>query len=226
LLVNAKKLVRTPVLPAPHNTVVTEWHVKLDDTGAAKVDEKLRITGEAAHDWRSHYQSPGERGDKYSRAWNDKYPGARLDKLDMSVEDREKPVEVKAAVEVPHWAHAAGDQALVMPVLGREPDMLRNYARLSTRKHDLILGYPWHQEDRVILELPKGWKVKELPPARTLESPMGRFTLQVEPKGSTVTVVSTLEVKLHRITPADYAAFREFCRSIDELVGQELTVGP
>jgi Tfp pilus assembly protein PilF len=225
LVVSSKKLQRTPVLPAPRNTVTTEWRVKLDEAGAARVDEQLRISGEAAHDWRNHYQSSGERNDKYGRAWNDKYPGARLDKLEMAVEDREKPVEVRAEVEVPHWARQSGD-SLVMPILGREPDMLRNYARLSGRKHDLILGYPWRQEDRVTLELPRGWKVKELPEARTLESPMGRFTLQAELKGASVVVTSTLEVGRHRIAPADYAAFREFCRNIDELVGQELTFGP
>jgi tetratricopeptide (TPR) repeat protein/transglutaminase-like putative cysteine protease len=229
LLVNEKKLVRTPVLEPAKNTVVTEWRVKLDPTGAARVDEMLRITGEAAHDWRSHYQSPGERGDKYGRAWNDKYPGARLEKLEMALEDREKPVEVAASVTVPHWARTTGENggsSLVMPVLGREADMLRNYARLSARKHDLILGYPWRQEDRITLTLPAGWKVKELPAKKTLESPLGRFTLEVQVKGTIVNVVSTLEVRRHRIAPADYPAFRELCRDIDELVAEELTVEP
>jgi transglutaminase-like putative cysteine protease len=225
LLVNEKKLVRTPVLPPAKNNVVTEWHVALDAAGAAKVDERLRISGEAAHDWRSHYQSPGERADKYGRAWNDKYPGARLDKLEMALDDREKPVEVRASVEVPHWARPEGG-ALVMSILGREADMLRSYARLSARKHDLILGYPWHQEDRITLELPPGWKVKELPAPRTLETPLGRFTLEAQDRGGVVTVISTLEVRRHRIAPADYPGFRELCRSVDELVAQELTIGP
>jgi transglutaminase-like putative cysteine protease/Tfp pilus assembly protein PilF len=225
LVVNEHKLVRTPVPPALHNTVVTDWRVALDPSGDAHVEERLRISGEAAHEWRNHYQSPGERNDKYSKAWNDKYPGARLDKLEMAVEDREKPVEVRAALDVPHWARPEGG-GLVMPILGREADMLRNYARLSSRRHDLILGYPWRQEDRIVLTLPRGFAVKRAPETRTVESPMGRFTLTVEPKGATVVVTSTLQVDRHRISEKDYPEFRELCRKIDELVGQELTVAP
>ena len=225
LLVNAKKLVRTPVLSSARNTVVTDWHVTLDPSGAANVDERLRITGEAAHEWRNHYQSPGERTDKYGRAWNDKYPGARLDKLEMSVEDREKPVEVRATIAVPHWARPEG-AALVMPILGREADMLRSYARLSSRRHDLILGYPWRQEDRIVLQLPRGFTVKRVPEPRSVESPVGRFTLAVQPRGGEVVLWSTLEVNRHRIAQKDYDEFRELCRKVDELVGQELTVGP
>src|SRR5262249_5775165 len=142
-------------------------------------------------------------------------------------EDREKPVEVRATVAVPHWARPESDhQGLVMPILGREADMLRSYARLSSRKHDLILGYPWHQEDRIVLELPRGWSLKRVPESRTVESPVGHFKLSVESKGGAVVLLSTLEVNRHRIAQKDYAEFRDFCRRIDELVGQELTVGP
>jgi transglutaminase-like putative cysteine protease/Flp pilus assembly protein TadD len=223
LIVDEKRLTRTPVLAPDKNRVETRWKVALEPSGGAHVDELLVIHGEAAHEWRNHYQSPGERADKYGRAWNDKYPGARLDNLDMRVEDRESPVAVAAQIAVPHWARPEGN-SLVMPVLGRETDMLRNYARLSSRKHDLILGYPWDQLDELEIELPRGWKVKELPAPKTLESPLGKFTLEVSQNGASVLVRSTLRVNFHRIAPKDYTAFRDFCRSIDELVGQELTI--
>jgi hypothetical protein len=48
----------------------------------------------------------------------------------------------------------------------------------------------------------------------------------VETRGEKVSVWSTLEVNRHRIAQKDYEAFREFCRRIDEVVGQELTVSP
>ena len=119
-----------------------------------------RIAGEVAHEWRAHYQSPAERPERYGKAWAQKHPGARVD---IGARCRGSTIssgrcEVRAAVEVPDWAHAsAGDGGeLVMPALGREADMLRSYARLSSRKHDLVLGFPWRQEDRVTVTLPRG----------------------------------------------------------------------
>jgi cellulose synthase operon protein C len=229
LIVSKGKLERTPVLSASHNRVVTDERVALSANGAARVDEDVTVAGEVAHEWRSHYQSPAERPERYGKAWAQKHPGARVDAVDMPrLDDLERPVQVRAAVDVPDWAHqeTTGDGGeLVMPALGREADMLRSYARLSSRKHDLVLGFPWRQEDRVTVTLPAGMAVKRLPEARSVEAPFGRFTLTAAQKGGSVEVVAALEVDRHRIAREDYAAFRRFCADVDAAVGQELVVG-
>jgi hypothetical protein len=225
LIVSEGKLRRTPVLPAARNRVATEQLVKLDASGDAHVEEHVTVAGEVAHEWRSHYQSPAERPERYGKAWAQKHPGARLDSVDMpQLDDLERPVEVRAAVDVPDWARPDGGE-LVMPALGRDADMLRSYARLSSRKHDLVLGFPWRQEDRVTVALPAGFAVRRLPEPRTVEAPFGKFTLTATPKGNAVEVVASLEVDRHRIAREDYAAFRKFCADVDAAVGQELVVG-
>ena len=232
LQVNAGQLVRTPVLPAGRNRVNTEWKVALEASGAARVEEHVTIAGEAAHEWRSHYQAPGERMEKYDQAWNGKHPGAKIEKLDMSVDELEKPVEVRATIYVPHWARPGSEggegegTGLTMLGLGREPDMLRSYARLSERRFDLVLGYPWRQEERVTVRLPPGYQARRLPESRVAEAPFGRFTITAESHGLEVVVVSTLQVDRHRIAQADYAAFRKFCAEIDAAVAQDLVVQP
>ncbi|HXU71034.1 MAG TPA: DUF3857 domain-containing protein [Polyangia bacterium] len=225
LIVSEGKLRRTPVLDAGHNRVATDERVTLDGSGAARIDEHVTVAGEVAHEWRAHYQSPAERPERYGKAWAQKHPGARVDSVDMPrLEDLERPVEVHAAVEVPDWARADSGE-LVMPALGREADMLRSYARLSSRKHDLVLGFPWRQEDRVTVTLPAGFAVKRLPEARDVKAPFGRFTLTAQEKGGAVEVAAALEVDRHRITREDYAAFRRFCADVDAAIGQELVVG-
>jgi transglutaminase-like putative cysteine protease/tetratricopeptide (TPR) repeat protein len=229
LQVAARKLLRTPVAPATKNRVVTDWRVALEPTGAARVEEHLTVAGEAAHEWRSHYQAPGERVERYDQAWNGKHPGARVAALEMALDDRERPVEVHAGVEVPHWGHPTPPEegaGLAIPVLGREADMLRSYARLSSRRYDLELGYPWRQEDRITLLLPSGWSAKRLPEAATVRSDFGTFTLRATAARGEVVVSSTLEVVRHRIARADYAAFRKFCADVDAAVAQELVVAP
>jgi transglutaminase-like putative cysteine protease/Flp pilus assembly protein TadD len=224
LQVNTGKLVRTPVLQAARNRVVSDWRVALDPAGNAHVEEQMTIAGEAAHEWRSHYQSPGERAERYDQAWNGKHPGAHVEKLEMSLEDLEKPVAVRASVDVPRWARPDENELLVMPALGREADMLRSYARLSTRRHDLVLGYPWIQEEHVTVALEPGWKVTRLPEPRTVTAPFGKFTIVAAQKGDRVEVTATLEVDRHRIAKADYEAFRRFCADVDVAVAQDLVV--
>jgi transglutaminase-like putative cysteine protease/tetratricopeptide (TPR) repeat protein len=230
LIVSEGKLRRTPVLPAANNRVATEHQVALAPSGAAHVEEHVTVGGEVAHEWRTHYQSPGERLERYGKAWAGKHPGAHVEAVTMpTLPDLERPVEVHATVEVPDWGRpekaADGSDELVLPALGREADMLRSYARLSSRNFDLVLGFPWRQEDKVTVTLPAGWAVRRLPEARTVAAPFGRFTLVARPRGGTVEIVAALEVDRHRIAREDYAAFRKFCADVDAAVGQELVLG-
>jgi hypothetical protein len=141
------------------------------------------------------------------------------------VSDLERPVEVQSQVTVPDWARAEASGELVMPAVGREPDMLRSYARLSTRQHDLVLGFPWRQEDKVRVHVPQGFLVKRLPEPRTVTAPFGRFTLEARQAGGAVEVSSALEVDRHRIAREDYPAFRKFCADVDAALGQDLVLG-
>jgi hypothetical protein len=229
LIVRDGKLRRTPVLAAQKNRVITDQAVKLEPSGAARVEERVTVAGEVAHEWRYHYQSPGERLERYGKAWSQKHPGARVETVDMpTLPDLERPVEVRAGVDVPDWGRveATSDGGeLVLPALGREADMLRSYARLSSRKYDLVLGFPWRQEDRVTVTLPPGMSVRRLPEARTVEAPFGRFTMAARHKGGAVEVEASLEVDRHRIAREDYAAFRKFCADVDAAIGQELVLG-
>ena len=231
LIVSEGKLRRTPVLAAGKNRVATEQLVQLDASGAARVDEHVSVGGEVAHEWRSHYQSPGERAERYGKAWAQKHPGSHVETVDMpTLTDLERPVDVRARVVVPDWGRAEAADGkpggeLVMAALGREADMLRSYARLSSRKYDLVLGFPWRQEDRVTVALPAGFTVKRLPETRTVEAPFGRFTLTAHQRPGAVEVEAALQVDRHRIAREDYAAFRRFCADVDAAVGQELVLG-
>jgi hypothetical protein len=229
LVVSAGRLERTPVPPAEANHVDTVWRVALEADGGAVLDERMTISGEAAHEWRAHYQAPGERKERYEKAWNGKHPGASLLTVTMpGIDELERPIEVRAQVKVPRWGRplpGASDGALVLAALGREPDLRRNYARLSARRYDLVLGYPWTQDERVEVRLPPGFVVRRLPEPRDVTAPFGRFTLRATQRDGLVVVEGHLKVDRHRIAQADYAAFRRFCAEVDGAVAEELVIG-
>jgi hypothetical protein len=221
------RLAETPVLPSTENRVDRKWSVDVAADGAAAVREDLTIRGQAAADWREHYQTPGERAERYGRVWTGRYPGARLASIDMpGLENRDAPVIVRAVAEVPRLGVAA-PRGLTLPLTVREADFSRTYARLSARRQDLVIAYPWQHDEDIAYKLPAGWTVKGPAPARAVDGPFGRIRVEVTtaPDG-VVRVHSFLDVTRARIAPADYPAFRAFLGEIDAAFAERLAVGP
>jgi len=222
-------LTRTPVLPSSENHVERRWQVALEASGDARVDEELIIRGQAAPNWREHYQTEGERKDRYGRVWSGRFPGARLDSVAMpGIGDRGAPVTVRAGVTVPRLARATAGGALELPVTGRDADFVRTYARLSARRQELVLGYPWQHDEELTYHLPAGWRLAPGAPAgrRVVESPFGRFTIEVEIDGSVLRVRSSLNVTQARIAADDYLRFRGFLMEVDTALGSPVSVSP
>ncbi len=226
------KLTETPVLPSTANHVERRWRVELAASGDARVDEALTIRGQAAADWRAHYQTPGERAERYGRVWEARYPGARLASIDMPrIEDRDAPVVVRSAASVPRLGlPAVGEdtsRGVTLPLAVREADFSRTYARLGTRKQDLLIAYPWQHDEEILYRLPAGWTLRAAGPAREVASPFGRLRVDIaEEPGGLVRVHSLLDVTRFRVPPAEYAAFRAFLGDIDAVFAERITVGP
>ncbi|HVR62798.1 MAG TPA: DUF3857 and transglutaminase domain-containing protein [Polyangia bacterium] len=219
-------LVETPVAPSARNRARRRWTIDLEPSGQARVDEVLTIAGQAAADWREHYQTPGERLDRYGKVWTARNPGAALQKLEMpGIEDRGRPVEVHAVAVVPHFGVAEADHALSLPITARDGDFVRAYARLSARTQDLVIAYPWQHDEELIFRFAPAMKIEHLPSARTVTSAFGRFRLDVEQDGpGRVRVRSALDVTHHRLGAAEYPRFREFLGAVDAALADHLLV--
>ena len=225
-------LTETPVLPSSQNRAVRRWSAVLDATGEARVTERLTITGQAAPEWREHYQTPGERPERYAKVWSGRYPGATLLSVEMpGIEDRNQPVTVEATASVPRLGQvvARGADGAVsafdLAVNVRDADFSRTYARLSERKEDLIIAYPWQHDEELVFQLPPGWEVASLPRSFATESSFGKFQLEIATeRPGEVRVRSLLDVSRHRIAPADYARFRAFLGDIDAALAGRIAI--
>jgi hypothetical protein len=228
-------LAETPVLPSSQNRVQRRWQVDLTPAGDAHVVEDLTIRGQAAPDWREHYQTPGERAERYGKVWTARYPGARLTSIDMPrIDERDAPVTVHAVADVPRFGVAVGGTTsggegarggLSLPVTVREADFARTYARLSARRQDLVIAYPWQHDEELWYRIPKGWQLEGGPVRRELSGPFGRFTLEAKVEGDgALRVRSFLDVTRFRIAPEDYARFRGFLGEIDGALAERLVV--
>jgi transglutaminase-like putative cysteine protease len=219
-------LVRTPVVAAEHNRVARRERIALAADGGARVAEEVTLRGQAAPEWREHYQAAGERRERYEKAWNTRQPGAHVVAVEMpGIEERERPVVVHAEVELARLGRRLGAGS-ALPATARESELARSYARLSTRKHDLVLAYPWRQDEEFTFMLPPGWRVTKLPEARSAETAFGRFALALAEADGRVVVRAQLEVSRHRVAQQDYPAFRQFLIDADAAMNQEIVVTP
>jgi cellulose synthase operon protein C len=218
------KFLRTPVAPATANHVSRSLRVQLQPDGGARVEETVRVAGQAAAEWRQHYQSPGQRRERYEKAMNSAFPGARVGSLEMpGIDDLERPVEVRGVVTAPAVARANG-AARVVRLGARESELTRAYARLSQRQFDLLMGYPWELEEEFLYQLPPGWQVRGLAGPRQIASRFGAFRLTVEQRGNAVQVRYHLDINRHRFTRAEYQELRGFLVDIDATLNQGIAI--
>jgi hypothetical protein len=211
-------------LRAEDNLASREWQVTLSSDGSARISESFAIQGQAAHEWRSHYQTEGEQRERYAKVWNGRYAGAQLERVVMEVRDRNRPVTVHAEVQVPQLGERRGTGELALPTSSREADLAATYARLGERHWPVVLGYPWQHVERVTFRLPAGVRVVRLPAERQVKNAFGGFTLSVKRDQAQVTVTSELRVEVGRVSPAEYPAFRAFLRDTDVALAERLVV--
>ena len=189
--------------------------------------EEIAVSGQAAPEWREHYQTPGEQAERFSKVWSGRFPGTRLETLAIEgPPDRNRPVVARSVALVPKLADGAGVDRLKVPVSAREEDFVRSYARLSQRRHELVLAYPWQQEQELQFRVPQGWQIEGLPAPRQLDSPFGRFRqeIAVSDDGREMTVRSLVEIAQNRIAPKEYGEFRAFLAVLDGAFRQTITI--
>jgi tetratricopeptide (TPR) repeat protein/transglutaminase-like putative cysteine protease len=218
------QLVRTPVLPAEKNLAQRKWRVDLQRDGSARISEELTVVGQAAHEWRSYYQTAGERRSRFAKAWNGRYAGTQLESVEMDLVGRNRPVVVRSRVKVPQLGDWRDGREAHLPTSSRDADLVSTYARLGERHWPLIIGYPWRHEESVSYRLPKGTRVLRLPGNRAVKNAFGEFTLAVSKTSDSIGITSVFVVNQSRIAPADYAAFRAFLRETDAALAERVVV--
>jgi tetratricopeptide (TPR) repeat protein len=212
------KFTRTPVLDAAKNRFRRSYQLALQKGGGARLVEESEVTGQAAQEWRRYYQSAGDRRERYEKVWNSAFAGARLEKVEMpGLGELERAVTLRAEGTVPELG------ATATTGVARVSELSRAYARTSKRDHDLVLEYPWTQEERVEWRLPAGVNVATAPRAYEVSGDFGSFTMKVTEESQKLVVEYTLVVARRRITVAEYPKWREFLLAVDASLNQPLS---
>jgi cellulose synthase operon protein C len=213
-----------PVSSALDNLRTTEQTVRLDAGGRASVLHGVTVQGAAASTVRFQFQSPEQRRERVAKVLGDVFGGVEIESVAApGIESIGRPARLDVTMQVPSWARSEGG-ALRFRVLGKSPGLVQSLAPLAERRHELALDVPYAEHQRIRYTLPPGHAFSRMPTGTRIESPVGEFTLEIEPVDGGALVRSALQVSTHRITPEQYGAFRDFLRRVDASLEQTFEV--
>ncbi|MEM6290325.1 MAG: DUF3857 domain-containing protein [Myxococcota bacterium] len=215
-----------PVTSADDNVRVVEQDVTLAASGSAKVAHRVQIRGAAASGIRYQFQSAEQRVERMTRGLGATFPGVTVREVNApGIDDIGTPAVLEATLDVPQWG-SGSDGSLRFKVAGRDSSYTAALASKSERTYPLVIDVPMRESHRLRYRLPRGHRFAAMPSATTLQSDVGRFTLEVTPTDDGAQVQTTLELSKRRISPEAYPAFRKFLQSVDASLEQAFEVVP
>jgi hypothetical protein len=216
----------TPMSSARDNVRTTTQTITVLRDGSARVDDDVVVTGAEAAALRYAFQAEEQRVERLVGAWGRSFPGTTVAEVRApGIDDILVPARLGARLTVPGWSRVI-DDALRFRVLGRPSNLTQSLAPQRKREHDLVLDVPSTERHELRLVLPRGMRFSRLPRARKIGTGVGRFDLAVEPGRGEARITSVLRLTKHRISPAEYGAFREFLRQVDASLDQTFEVEP
>jgi hypothetical protein len=229
ILVNrgTSEVVRLP-RTTPEQTVRSRTvEAQLSADGSARLTLDYEIRGTQAPNWRRRYGAAATRRERVITDSSHEFPGLTLlpdePGLKVTLDDFEAPVKLHVAGTAPSFGRVDGGN-LSLPVTTRTR-LLDDFAALSQRKLAVDIGAFGSVEDHVTITLPAGYHVKTVPMEIEADTRFGAFSVKVEQGPRSVTVHSRIAVKVSKVTPAEYAAWRSFCQAVDTAMNARLLVG-
>lgn len=116
-------------------------------------------------------------------------------------------------ISVTNYIHKLANDVALLPVnfmnkLTSIPDKVRN------RKTDMCIRRAYMENDTVVYQLPKDYKVTELPGKSELTGKFGNYTANTTLQGSTITYIRHFELFKGVFPPEDYTLFRDFLEQV------------
>jgi hypothetical protein len=185
----------------------TTAQLTLDAQGALGGKIKLEHTGYASIEARG--QLAGGTEQQFVKTLQQRWPEWTLTAPTFqNTGTSQQPLSVEMAVKIPGGESPAAT-LYVQPLhhLGEN----QNPFRLENRQFPVDFGMPHEHSQAVILTLPVGYEVRELPANLNLSLPNdgGRFQFSITPQQNVLHITSRLQLRKAEYSVQEYAALRE-----------------
>jgi len=178
--------------------------------------------GEEAPGLRREYEIPERRRDFFRSSLAEVLPSVRVDDVRVDgANDLERDVHVDFRGTLDTFA---GKSVISLSPSWMKRFYVQTLAPVAIRQQDLLLPAPWITEEELRFELPAGASITSVPSDTNLATPFGSASIRYEKQGRELIVSTSVRFSKLRITPAEYGAFRQFCRDLERAFRQEAKV--
>ncbi|NQT83031.1 DUF3857 domain-containing protein [bacterium] len=221
-----RKFVTTPVLGSERNLISHAYQATILPEGGIEFKMSGEVVGQYAPFYRRRYEEKKDRQNALTRAWGTVLPNIRISEIDFdNLKELEKPVKYSFKASAPSYAVADQGGGMGFAGLIQQLHLTRRFASLSSKKHDLVMEFPWSLKASVVFALPTGYTVFSLPDDMHLRTEFGKCDIEftsTEPASVAVRFHFSLDVS--RVKVEQYDAFRDFCRLIDEKQAEKIRI--
>ncbi len=170
--------------------------------------------GEDAPGLRREYEVADRQRDSFRSSLAQVFPSVRVD--NVRVHDNDGP-ERAINVEFSGMINTfVGQRTVSLAPSWMQTSYVQNMAPFSSRTQELKLSAPWTREEELHFQLPDGAQVS-LPRNVSIQTKFGAVSIGYERRGREIVVRNSLQFTVLRVSPIDYAAFREFCRTVEKV---------
>ncbi len=203
-------LVKMPQLPTASARIERTVEARMDDNGHLAAHLVTEYFGQAGSSVRyvTSHGGMDQFKKNLERTYSRRLGGVTLDKITPSDHATENRMELTVDLGVGQFGQFMQQKMLVLKpgVLAPDTDyMFSNKERkLPVRLESRL------RQDSVVIQLPAGFAIDEIPDPIEIESPYGIYHASWKTNNSTVTFEQSLEIKETRAAPAEYAKVKDF----------------
>lgn len=207
------RLTHTRTYPASENCVERRSKINLTDETTGIAEVKTTYKG-LCYDYILPIYYTDDADKKKIVTQRIKLPTFTLDKFSyVENKSRTPSFDENLNISVTNYIHKlVGDVALLpvnfMNKLTSIPEKVRN------RKTDMCIRRPSMEDDTVVYQLPKEYKVTELPEKSEITSRFGKYTASTTLKGSSITYTRHFEQFKGVYPPEAYSEYRDFLEQV------------
>lgn len=210
------EFVRIPVLPPEANLMKNTGTAAIGRDGTLRVEERIEYTGAFADQFRQTYRYADAAGQKamLQEALSNFSAGATLDEYSIAgMAEMADSIVYSRTYAAPSYGSIADDLIVLTAPLQRVG--LLNLGATPERQQPLRLGQTMRREGELVVAVPKGFRVRNLPDPLEIKTKLGTYSESYSVNTEGVIVCrNCFELGVPEISPADYAEFRAFVRDV------------